>query len=112
MGMKIVEELQPMRKAVVDGSDPSAFQRTVLIGFEGKIEVGGHKIGIPSLFLEEESSGIVEGSQSGVTYDTSRLGVPLIEIDTDPTIPNPKAAKEVALYIGTLLRVTGRCRGA
>ena len=39
MGMKIVEELQPMRKAVVDGSDPSAFQRTVLIGLDGKIEV-------------------------------------------------------------------------
>lgn len=108
MGMHIVEELQPMRKAVVDGSDPSAFQRTVMIALDGKIEVGGHKIGIPSLFLEEESSGIVEGNQSNVVYDTSRLGVPLIEIDTDPTIPDPKSAKEVAFYIGTLLRITGR----
>jgi glutamyl-tRNA(Gln) amidotransferase subunit E len=108
MGMKIVEEMQPMRKAVVDGSDPSAFQRTVLVALEGKIEVGGHRIGVPSLFLEEESSGIVEGNQNNVVYDTSRLGVPLIEIDTDPTIPSPAMAKEVALYLGTLLRITGR----
>jgi glutamyl-tRNA(Gln) amidotransferase subunit E len=108
MGMTIVDELQPMRKAVVDGSDPSAFQRSVLIALDGKIEVNGHKIAVPSLFLEEESSGIVEGTPTTVVYDTSRLGVPLIEIDTDPTIPDPKAAKEVALYIGTLLRITGK----
>ncbi|MDE1865100.1 MAG: Glu-tRNA(Gln) amidotransferase subunit GatE [Candidatus Micrarchaeota archaeon] len=108
MGMKVVEEMQPMRKAVVDGSDPSAFQRTVLVALEGRIEVNGHKIGVPSLFLEEESSGIVESDQGNVVYDTSRLGVPLIEIDTDPTIPSPKMAKEVALYLGTLLRITGR----
>ena len=40
-------------------------------------------------------------------YNTDRLGVPLIEIDTDPYIPNPKTAKDIALYIGTLLRLTG-----
>ena len=33
--------------------------------------------------------------------------MPLIEIDTDPTIPDPKSAKDVALYLGTLLRITG-----
>jgi glutamyl-tRNA(Gln) amidotransferase subunit E len=109
MGMKIVEELQPMRKAVVDGSDPSAFQRTVLVALDGKITVGGHTIYVPSISVEEESSGIVAGGSEGnVIYDTSRLGVPLVEIGTDPTIPTPAAAKEVALYIGTLLRITGK----
>jgi glutamyl-tRNA(Gln) amidotransferase subunit E len=97
-----------MRKAVVDGSDPSAFQRTVMVALEGKIKVNGHTIAVPSLFLEEESSGIVEGSSTRVVYDTSRLGVPLIEIDTDPTIPDPKSAKDVALYLGTVLRITGK----
>jgi glutamyl-tRNA(Gln) amidotransferase subunit E len=33
--------------------------------------------------------------------------VPLLEIDTDPNIPDSKTAKDVALYIGTLLRLTG-----
>ncbi len=108
LGMRIVEEMQPMRKAVVDGSDPSAFQRTVMVALDGKLKVNGHTIAVPSLFLEEESSGIVEGNATGVVYDTSRLGVPLIEIDTDPTIPDPKSAKDVALYLGTLLRITGK----
>ena len=108
MGMKIIEELQPMRKAVVDGSDPSAFQRTVLVALDGAIEVGGQRIAVPSISVEEESCGIVEGREDSVIYDTSRLGVPLIEIGTDATVPTPKAAKEVALYIGTLLRITGK----
>jgi glutamyl-tRNA(Gln) amidotransferase subunit E len=69
--------------------------------------VNGKKIAIPTLSLEEESSGIADKNGSGVTYDTDRLGVPLVEIGTDPTIPDPKSAREVALYIGTLLRITG-----
>ncbi len=107
MGMQIIDEVQPMRKAVVDGSDPSAFQRTMMIALNGSISVVGNKINIPSMFLEEESSGIVSSSGSMVTYNTDRLGIPLIEIDTDPYIPDPKTAKAVALYIGTLLRLTG-----
>ncbi|MGI0100337.1 MAG: Glu-tRNA(Gln) amidotransferase subunit GatE [Candidatus Micrarchaeaceae archaeon] len=107
MNMHTIDELQPMRKGVIDGSDPSAFQRTVMVAHEGSININGIKIGIPSLFLEEESSGIVSNSESTVTYSTDRLGVPLIEIDTDPSIPDPKTAKDVALYIGTLLRLTG-----
>lgn len=107
MGIRIIDELQPMRKSVVDGSDPSAFQRSVMIGLDGSINVNGLKVNVPSIFLEEESSGIVSSSSSSVTYNTDRLGIPLIEIDTDPYIPNPKAAKDIALYIGTLLRLTG-----
>jgi len=107
MNMQIVDELQPMRKAVVDGSDPSAFQRTIMVGLEGRIEVGGNKVNIPTLFLEEESSGIVSSTSSSVIYNTDRLGVPLLEIDTDANIPDPKTAKEIALYIGTMLRLTG-----
>ncbi len=107
MEMHLVDELQPMRKAVVDGSDPSAFQRTIMVAHDGKIKVNGINIKIPSIFLEEESSGIFQQSGTSVTYNTDRLGVPLIEIDTDPYIPDPKSAKEIALYLGTMLRLTG-----
>ncbi len=107
MGMEIVDELQVMRKGVVDGSDPSAFQRTILVAIDGSITVNGKKIAIPTLSLEEESSGIAERGEKSVIYDTDRLGIPLIEIGTAPTIPDPKSAKDVALYIGTLLRLTG-----
>ncbi len=108
MGMKPVDELQPMRKEVVDGSNPTAFQRTVMIAIDGKINAGGAEIEIPSIFLEEESCGIVSSTGNSILYDTSRLGIPLIEIDTFPYIPSPKAAKEIALYIGTMLRVSGK----
>lgn len=108
MNMHVIDELQPMRKEVVDGSDPSAFQRTVLVAVDGEIEVEGHKIKMPSIFLEEESSGIVSSTEDEITYNPDRLGIPLVEIDTDPYIPTPKAAKAIALYIGTLLRVSGK----
>lgn len=53
---KIPDEIEPMRKGVVDGSDPSSFQRSMLCGYDGAIEVDGRSIPIPSIFLEEESS--------------------------------------------------------
>ena len=110
MRMRIVDELQPMRKNVIDGSDPSAFQRTVMVALDGSARVNGIDISIPSLFLEEESSGIAASGHDNITYDTNRLGIPLIELDTAPTIPNPTMAKAVALYLGTLLRLTGRAQ--
>ncbi len=110
MKMRVSAELEPMRKEVVDGSDPSAFQRTILLGYDGSINVNGVEIGIPFLALEEESSGIESSKEDGITYNVDRLGVPLIEIDTFPYIPTPAMAKETALYIGTLLRITGKVK--
>ncbi|MEM0149296.1 MAG: Glu-tRNA(Gln) amidotransferase subunit GatE [Candidatus Micrarchaeaceae archaeon] len=108
LGCKIADEVEPMRKEVVDGSDPSAFQRTMLIGMDGMLKVGKSGISIPSVFLEEESSGIESGGEGAATYNTDRLGIPLIEIDTDKYIPSPQAAKDAALQIGLLLRLTGK----
>ncbi len=41
LGMKAPSELEVMRKGVVDGSDPSAFQRTLLVGYDGRLRVDG-----------------------------------------------------------------------
>ena len=108
LGMEIFDEIEPMRKEVVDGSDTSAFQRTMMIGMNGEIGLKGMRIAIPFASLEEESSGIIENNDDYALYDISRLGMPLIEIDTSPEIPSPDAAKDVALHIGTLLRLTGK----
>ncbi len=107
MKMKIVDEIQPMRKNVVDGSDPSAFQRTALVGLSGFIKVNGEMVGMPSMFLEEESCSIEPSTGSAITYGLERMGVPLVEIDTWPLIRSPKDAKDIALYIGTMMRITG-----
>ena len=108
LNAKVPDEIEPMRKGVVDGSDPSAFQRTMLVGYDGYVEIEGKRIAIPTIFLEEESSGIVRSTHSEVSYDVSRVGVPLIEIDTDPDIMSPDEAKKVAHRIGAILRLTGK----
>lgn len=102
------EEVEPMRKEVVDGSNPTAFQRTMLVGYDGSLELGGKEIGIPFIYLEEESSGIEGTSESRVTYNTERVGVPLVEVDTDPVLSTPEEAQEAALKIGLVLRLTNR----
>lgn len=107
-GAWVPAELEPMRKEVVDGSDPSAFQRTLLVGHEGSLEIEGRKLGISSIFLEEESSGIEHSDSNVVIYNVDRLAIPLIEIDTEPDIKSPEEAKEVARRIGLLLRLTGK----
>lgn len=106
--MRVVDEIQPMRKGVIDGSDPSAFQRTAMVALNGSIELNGIKVSMPSMFLEEESCGIVKSNEESVVYGIDRLGIPLIEVDTDPYIPNPTVARDLALHIGTLMRLTGK----
>lgn len=107
MNMKVIDEIQPMRKAVVDGSDPSAFQRTVMVAISGFVKVNGEFVGIPSMFVEEESASIEAAGPSETTYGLERLGVPLVEIDTWPLIRSPKDAKDIALHIGTMMRISG-----
>ncbi len=108
LDMSVADELEPMRKEVVDGSNPSAFQRTVLVGMDGKVKTGASEVGITMMSLEEESAGISGKGADSITYDSDRIGIPLVEIDTSPFIRSPAEAKKVALYLGTLLRLTGR----
>jgi len=104
MNMKIVPITQIMRKTVIDGSNTSGFQRTVLVAIKGHIETSEGRVGIESLLLEEDAARIVERKEDREIYRLDRLGVPLVEIVTAPDIKNAKHAKEVALQIGDILR--------
>ena len=110
-GAKVPDEIEPMRKEVVDGSDPAAFQRTMMVAYDGRMEVNGRDIPITSIFLEEESSGIESTKGDTAVYNVDRIGIPLVEIDTDPSIATPAEAREAALRMGTILRLTGRKEG-
>jgi glutamyl-tRNA(Gln) amidotransferase subunit E len=105
-----VDEVEVMRKIVVDGSTTSGFQRTALIATGGHIEVRGRTHRIETICLEEDAARRVEDSDGGVTYRLDRLGIPLIEIATAPDISSAVEAKEVAEELGALLRATGRVR--
>lgn len=112
LNMKVVDEIQFMRKIVIDGSNVSGFQRTALIGYDGYIEVNGKKIGVDTLCLEEEAAQVIERTKTKDIYNLSRLGIPLLEIATAPDIKSPQECKETAAKIGMLLRsVSGMKRG-
>ncbi len=112
LNAKIVDEIQVMRKTVVDGSNVSGFQRTALVAMDGFIDSSLGRIRIPTICLEEEAAQKLEESKDFVRYRLDRLGIPLIEIATSADIKSPEHAKEVAAHIGMILRsVEGVKRG-
>jgi len=110
LDMEPVDQVHPMRKLVIDGSNTSGFQRTMLIAGEGEIETDEGPVGVEDLMLEEESAQRVAETDSGVRYSLDRLGIPLVEIGTDPDIRSPEQAREAAERIGMLLRSTGKVK--
>lgn len=102
---------QIMRKTVIDGSNTSGFQRTVLIGHDGFIETSFGKVPIESIALEEDSARIISKDDSKAVYRLDRLGIPLVEISTPPTMVSPEQVKEAALKIGEILRACRVKRG-
>ncbi len=112
LNCKIVDEIQVMRKTVVDGSNVSGFQRTALIAMDGFVESSLGKVTIPTICLEEEAAQKLEEGNDFVKYNLDRLGIPLIEIATGADIKSAEHAKEVAFGIGMILRsVEGVKRG-
>jgi len=108
LNCKILPEIHTMRKAIIDGSCPSGFQRTALVARDGFVEVSGKRIGIESVCIEEDAGRIIASGENSATFRLDRLGIPLVEITTAPDISSPEEAKEVAGRIGLLLRMTGR----
>lgn len=96
--------LQVMRKTIIDGSNTSGFQRTVLVARNGAIATSSGTVGITNISLEEDSCKIVSDNTEEKVYSLDRLGIPLIEIGTAPDITSPEQCQETAKKIGMLLR--------
>ena len=106
----LVDEIQVMRKTVVDGSTVSGFQRTALVAYDGSIVVDDVTVGIPTICLEEEAAKIVERTPEYDVYNLSRLGISLIEIATTPNLTTPELVKKAAEKIGMILRSTHKVK--
>ncbi len=102
---------QIMRKTVIDGSNTSGFQRTVLIAHDGYLETSFGKVKIDTLCLEEDAARIISRDGSRAVYRLDRLGIPLVEIATAPVLDTPEKIKESALKIGEILRACKVKRG-
>ncbi len=87
--LNIVGELHITRKQYLDGSIPTGFQRTAIIGIEGVIPLKKKKIRIIQLSIEEDSCREVSDIGHERIYQTDRLGVPLIETVTNHEMITP-----------------------
>jgi len=110
LDMSVVDRAHVMRKIVVDGSNTTGFQRTMLVATGGAVETDDGPVGVEDIMLEEESAQRVAETDAGVRYSLDRLGIPLVEIGTHPDIRSPAQAQEAAERIGMLLRSTGRVK--
>ncbi|MCX8159152.1 MAG: hypothetical protein N3D20_02570 [Candidatus Pacearchaeota archaeon] len=111
LNCEIYQIAQIMRKTVIDGSNTSGFQRTVLIAHDGFIEMSFGKVGIATICLEEDAARIIEKDDKKVVFRLDRLGIPLIEIATKTELYTPEQIKECALKIGEILRACKVRRG-
>lgn len=102
----IFSEIHVMRKLVIDGSNTSGFQRTMLVAQGGYLDVDGVKIGVQSICLEEDAARLLSDAVETREYSLDRLGIPLIEIALEPVSGKPTDIKKIALTLGRLLRAT------
>ncbi len=107
-GARILDEITVMRKTVIDGTNTTGFQRTALVALGGKLP--GEEVRIQTVCLEEDSAKIVSRGEHEDVYNLSRLGIPLIEVATEPDITSPEQAQRAAAAIGMVLRSTGACK--
>jgi glutamyl-tRNA(Gln) amidotransferase subunit E len=105
-----VDEIEVMRKIVVDGSNTTGFQRTAIVAVGGYLVDDDGLIRIQTICLEEDAARKVDEGRGYVKYNLDRLGIPLIEIATGPDIRSPEQAMRVAFKLGLLLRLSGKVK--
>lgn len=110
LNARLVDEIHVMRKTIIDGSNVSGFQRTMLVARDGFIKTFFGKVEIKNISLEEDSARIIENKDGLAIFRLDRLGVPEVEIGTEPDIHTPEQALEVAEAIGKILKSTGRVK--
>ncbi|MGB9838396.1 Glu-tRNA(Gln) amidotransferase subunit GatE [Methanothermobacter sp.] len=111
LNMRVVDEFHTMRKQVIDGSNTGGFQRTGLVATDGHLETPQGTVKIENLCLEEDAARRIRETEDGVVFRLDRLGIPLVEITTDPSISDPQQLRDVAYQIGQVLRSTRVKRG-
>jgi len=111
LNMKVVDEFHIMRKQVIDGSNTGGFQRTGLVATDGWLETEYGMVVIENLCLEEDAARRMGQKKGKVVFRLDRLGIPLLEVTTDPSMKHPEQVKEVAYQLGQVLRSTKVKRG-
>ncbi len=107
----VLDEWHISRKQYLDGSVPTGFQRTMIVGTGGFLSLkSGKKIRVSLLSLEEDACREIDENEEEIVWRTDRIGIPLVEIATYPDMSSPEEAEEAAHRISRLLRGTGHVR--
>lgn len=109
-GMSLVDEIHITRKQYLDGSIPTGFQRTAIVGVNGSVPFLGRTLGFFQLSLEEDACREVDDVGHHVFYRTDRLSIPLVESVTRPEFYTPAEAALGAALVGDVMRSTRRVR--
>jgi glutamyl-tRNA(Gln) amidotransferase subunit E len=110
LGCDIVDEVHIARKQYLDGSIPTGFQRTAIVGVNGRLPFRGREISITQVSVEEDSCREVSDKGHLIVWRTDRLGMPLIETVTGPDLRTPEEVAEAILLVGRVCRSTGHVR--
>jgi len=110
LNCRIVDEIHVTRKQYLDGSIPTGFQRTAVIGVEGWVPYKDRRIRIAMVTLEEDACREVSDVGHTITFKTDRLSTPLVEVITYPDMRSPREVAEVNHLLGDVLRATGKVR--
>jgi glutamyl-tRNA(Gln) amidotransferase subunit E len=114
--LNLVSELHVMRKQYLDGSIPTGFQRTAMVGLTGAVpfrvpELGvDRELRIRQLSLEEDSCREVSDKGHRITFRTDRLGMPLSEMVTEPDMLTPWELQAGGRLLAHVARATGKVR--
>ncbi len=110
LGCDIVDEVHIARKQYLDGSIPTGFQRTAIVGVNGKLPFRGRTLSIAQVSVEEDSCREVSDRGHLIVWRTDRLGMPLIETVTGPDLRTPEEVAEAILLVGRVCRSTRHVR--
>ncbi|MEI6626982.1 MAG: Asp-tRNA(Asn)/Glu-tRNA(Gln) amidotransferase subunit GatB, partial [bacterium] len=104
--MKIAKETKFDRKNYFYPDLPKGYQISQYdqpLTNDGYLEIGGKKIGVHRIHLEEDT-GKLSHIGGGALVDLSRAGTPLMELVTDPVINSAQEAKEFCQEYQKILR--------
>lgn len=110
MRMDIIDEIHIARKQYLDGSIPTGFQRTAIIGVNGFLPFHGRRLTVTHVSVEEDSCREVRDKGHQIVWRTDRLGMPLTETVTGAELRTPEEVRDAILLCGLTARSTGRVR--
>ena len=81
------------------------------LAVNGHLDVDGERVRIRRVHLEEDAGKLLHQSGGTSSVDLNRVGVPLIEIVTEPDLTSPEGARDFMEKLRQILRYVEVCSG-